>query len=267
MNKLRMIAALALPACLVLSCSEPHAKVAGSMHFILGGTPATVVPAPALSPSGGKGALAALVAGVEYIVSPRKAKITFTSVQFTTATGDGSGETTLADCTVTYDRSLASGSTILDCPFTAPVGDITSMQLFYSTTVQLLVSDATVGIYSDPSSPTLYSTTAPAGGAAFVPLTITIGGAGVTNRGLPIFFGTPMTIVEGTTPVLYVTVDMIHTIQMQVNTGGHHADTERPDRSGHGIRRPHPGHLAVLQRRDHCRGLQGSRSAHASGFL
>ena len=165
-------------------------------------------------------ALGALVPNDEYIVSPRKAKITFTSVQFTTATGDGSGQSTLSDCTVTYDRSQSSGSTILDCPFTAPVGDITSMQLYYSTTVQLLVSDATIGIYSDPAIATGYSTAAPVGGAAFVPMTITIGGAGVTTRGLPIFFGTPVTVVAGDTPVLYVTVDMIHTVQMKVNAGG-----------------------------------------------
>jgi len=219
MNKVRMIGALALPACIAVGCSEPNAKVSGSMHFVVGGTPGSVVPAPPSSPSGGR-PFAALVAGTEYIVSPRKAKITFTSVQFTTATGDGNGATTLADCTVTYDRSLQSGSTILDCPFTAPVGDITSMQLFYNTTVQVLVSDATVGIYSDPASSTLFSTTAPAGGAAFVPITITIGGPGATDRGLPIYFGTPVTIAEGSTPVLYVTVDMIHTIQMAVNTGG-----------------------------------------------
>jgi hypothetical protein len=218
MKTLRLVAALTLPACLLSSCSEPHAKVAGSMRFILGGTSGSA--APGAIRAGTNRAVAALLPGTEYIVSPRKAKITFTSVNFTTVTGDGSGASTLADCTVTYDRSLASGSTILDCPFTAPVGDITSMQLFYSTTVQLLVSDATVGIYSDPTKSTGYSTTAPSGGAAFVPLTITIGGAGSTTRGLPVFFATPVTIAEGTTPVLYVTVDMIHTVQMMVNADG-----------------------------------------------
>src|SRR5205085_605470 len=124
MNNKARIVALALSACLIASCSEPKARVTGSMRFILGGTSGSVVPGPAMRSAGSGPALAALVPNDEYIVSPRKAKITFTSVQFTTATGDGSGASTLGDCTVTYGRSLSSGSTILDCPFAAPVGEI-----------------------------------------------------------------------------------------------------------------------------------------------
>src|SRR4051812_44123637 len=220
MNRVKLYAFASLSACTLMACTDPNKKVSGSMHFILGGTSGAVVPGAELAQGAAAGQAAPLTAGTEYIVSPRKAKITFMSIQFRTTTGDGSSPSTFADCTVTYDRSLSSGSTLLDCPFTAPVGEVTQMQLVYSTTVQLLVSDATIGIYSDPTVASKYSTTAPAGGAAFVPMTITIGGEGVTTRGLPVIFATPVTIEEGTTPTLYVTVDMIHTVQMKVNADG-----------------------------------------------
>ncbi len=190
------------------------------MKFLIGGTSGSAGPAPSLGQLANAGrASAALVAGDEYIVSPRKAKITFTSVVFVTSEGSEAGTSTFTGCTVTYDRSLASGAILLDCPFTAPAGAITEMRLYYDKTVQLLVSDATVGIYSDPASATKYSTTEPAGGASFVPLTITIGDAS-TSRATPIIFASPITIAAGSTPTLYVTVDMIHTVQIKVNTGG-----------------------------------------------
>jgi hypothetical protein len=219
MRSTRFFAAAALTACALSACTEPKKSVPGSMRFVLGGTSGAVVPSAGLSRQAALRSLAPLIAGDEYIVSPRKAKITFTSVVFVSADGLDLGSSTFADCTVTYDRSLASSSTLLDCPFTAPIGDVGQVRLYYDKTVQLLVSDATVGIYSDPASATGYSTTAPVGGAAFVPLTITIGDAN-PSRATPIIFTSPITIDSTTAPTLYVTVDMIHTVQMKVNTGG-----------------------------------------------
>ena len=162
---------------------------------------------------------APLTAGDEYIVSPRRAKITFTSVIFRDASGNPLGTSAFTDCTVTYDRSLATGSTLLNCPFTAPVGDIYQMAVYFNKTMQLLVSDATVGIFSDAASPTSYSTSPPSGGASFVSYTVNIGDNDL-SRATPIIFQAPITIAEGTSPTLYVTTDMIHTFQLKVNTGG-----------------------------------------------
>src|SRR5206468_5242177 len=129
------------------------------------------------------------------------------------------GTSDFSNCTVTYDRSLTSSATLLDCPFTAPIGDVAQIRLYYDKTVQLLVSDAGTSIYSDPASSSGYSTIAPAGGASFVPLTITIGDAN-TPRATPIIFTSPVTIDSTTAPTLYVTVDMIHSVKVIVNTGG-----------------------------------------------
>lgn len=216
----RRFPALMLFTLAAIGCTEPKgsARVAGSMKFILGGTSGTPVPAPPNGEAAAPRASFALTAGTEYIVSPRKAKLTFTSVAFKDATGATLAESDLTNCAVTYDRSLTSGSTLLDCPFSAPVGDIAQMTLSFNKTIEILISDATIGIYSDPQTPSLYSTTAPSGGAGFVPFTINIGSG--PTRGATIIFAAPVTIAEGTTPSLYVTVDMIHTFQMTVNSGG-----------------------------------------------
>src|SRR5262245_26297550 len=86
-------------------------SVPGNMSFVLGGTSGTMSVAP-VAPA------RPLTAGEDYIVSPRKAKITFASVAFRDQTGNklGGNDIPFTDCVVTYDRSAASGSTLLDCP-------------------------------------------------------------------------------------------------------------------------------------------------------
>jgi hypothetical protein len=93
------------------------------------------------------------------------------------------------------------------------------MAVYFDKTIQLLVSDATNGIYSDASVATKFTTTAPAGGATFVPFTITIGDNN-TSRATPIIFASPLSVEEGSTPTLYVTTDMIHNVALRVDAGG-----------------------------------------------
>jgi len=215
--KIACIVALGASALFLGSCSDSGPKVvAGTMKFRLGASAAT---GPAPASLTGTGGPVSLVANDEYIVSPRQAKLHFTSVVFKDATGLTIQESPLTDCNVTYDRTLASGTALLDCPFAAPIGEIAEMQLYFDKAMQLLISDATIGIYSDPSVASGYSTTPPAGGAAFVPYTVTIGDAS-PSRATDIIFATPVTVDSGTTPSLYVTLDMIHSVQLKVNTGG-----------------------------------------------
>lgn len=215
------------PVLLVLvmaaGCSDPQPKVQGSMKFVLGGTSgssaAILGDAEAADTRAAlASSTAALTAGVEYIVSPRKAKVTFASVTFVDASGSTLGDSEFTDCTVTYDRALSSASVLLDCPFTVPVGEIAEMRLYYNTSLELIVSDATIGIYSNPAASTKFSTTAPAGGAAYVPYTVTIGPG--PTRATTVTFVTPVAVEEGSTPTLYATMDMIHTIQLRVNQDG-----------------------------------------------
>ena len=216
MSALSARAMLLFAACALAACSSntPRPKVSGKMRFVLGGTSGSFVALRSASVESAK-----LVAGTDYIVSPRKAKITFTSVLFREATGMTLGSSDFTDCSVTYDRSLQSGATLLDCPFTIPVGEISQMVVYFDKAIQLLVSDAANGIYSDPSVSTRFTSVAPAGGAAFVPFTITIGDNS-PSRGTPIIFAAPLSIMAGSTPTLYVTTDMIHNVALRVDAGG-----------------------------------------------
>src|SRR3954471_13027323 len=138
MNVARVVTLGALV--LLGSCSDSgdHKVVAGTMKFRLGASAATG-PGPAnLSATGGS---ASLVANDEYIVSPRQAKLHFTNVVFVDATGFELQDSPVTDCNVTYDSTLSSGSALLDCPFTAPVGVITEMRLCFDKSMQLLISD------------------------------------------------------------------------------------------------------------------------------
>ena len=211
---MRAIERMALALLVVLTGCSDDAQggdiVAGSMRFVLGGTSTTTAVAIA--------GPATLVANDEYIVSPQKAKITFTSVEFRDQGGNVLGRSDFVDCTVTYDRSLASGSTLLDCPLTMPVGEVFQLAVYFDKTMDLLISDDTNGIYSDPSVPSKYSATPPAGGAAFVPYTIMIGDG--TSRATPIVLPRAITIEAASTPRLYITTDMIQTFQIKVDAGG-----------------------------------------------
>jgi hypothetical protein len=237
------VAVIALGAC--FGGDGGGATVTGNLRFVQGGT------SGAPSPLRLTNTVAPLTPGYEYIVSPHKAKVTFTSVVFRDETGrpleasSQAGEygPAFSDCTITYDRSLASGSTLLDCDIEMPIGEVSQLGVYFDKNLEILVNDSSVGIYSNPASPTLYSTTAPAGGADFVPFTIMIGNG--TSRATPIVFGTPISITADAPPQLYITTDMIQTLQMQVNADGTSLTA--------GVR----GKLALLQQRRFDRGLPG----------
>jgi len=188
--------------------------VPGKMSFVLGGTSGTGMVAP-LAPA------RPLTAGDEYVVSPRKAKLTFASAAFRQQDGNklGGNDVPFTDCNVTYDRSAPSGSTLLDCPIDIPVGEVFQMDINFNKAMQILVSDPTAGIYSDPSVPSGYSTTAPAGGADFVPYTVMIGDSSPT-RGAIVIFNEPITVAADSTPQIFVTTDMVQTFQIKVDPSG-----------------------------------------------
>jgi hypothetical protein len=225
MTNKRTLATLILSAALSAGCSGDATgtdggkrTVAGTMSFVLGGTlpaSASIAALRGSEPSAPR----SLKAGAEYLLSPQKAKIVFTSVVFKDQTGATLGSSTFSACSVTYDRSLSAGSSLLDCPFTVPAGEIAQILLGFDHTIQLLVSDPATGIYSSPASATGYATSAPAGGAAFVPLVFADAGPGGESNSI-IVLATPITITEGSSPHLYVTTDLIQGLHLQVNADG-----------------------------------------------
>jgi hypothetical protein len=189
------------------------ASIPGTVSFTLGGTDSSATGQPLISRRS-----SALTAGDEFIVSPKKAKITFTSIEYRGEGSKGLGDSKLENCTVEYDRTLSSGKSLLDCAFDAPVGDIHEVSLYFEKNIQLLVDDPTLGIYTDPASATGFTTVSPAGGAAYVPYTITIGSG--TTRATAIIFNSPVTVEKGSSPKIYLTMDMVHTVQLHVDGGG-----------------------------------------------
>ena len=144
---------------------------------------------------------------------------------------------TLSNCTPTYKISDASLSQILDCPFQIAAGTYVSMGIGVSTTFQVLVDDATNGLYTDPASSTGLSSTAPSGGAQFV--SVTVAGPGGMGNVLSqeTFFPQPVTLTatgsvggDGGAPGVTVDVvqDMIHTLFVNVTGGTPTFDTSLP---------------------------------------
>lgn len=200
---------------LAIGCRDEDKKkstptVAGTATFVLGADAGT----PALSLD----ETASVAPGDQFIVSPSKAMITFTSVVFRGTGGETLGTSDFENCVVTYDRSLKSGASLLDCEFKVPIGEIAELAVYFDKTVQIMVNDTTFGIYSTTSSPTQYSTSAPSGGAELVPMKITIGAG--TSRATSIVLSKPIAITADMTPRLYITTDMIHSIQLEVDDGG-----------------------------------------------
>lgn len=199
---------------------ESFPTVAGNLRFVQGGS------ADSSASRLRTATPAALIPSSSYLVSPRQGKVTFVSVVFRDETGrpldasSAAGEYGIPfeDCTITYDRSLAAGSTLLDCPIEFPIGDVYEMVVYYDQNVELLVSDEVTGIYSDPTEPSQYTTIAPAGGADFVPYRVDV--AQGTSRGRPIVFTTPVTISADAPPPLFVTTDMFQTFLLQVDASG-----------------------------------------------
>lgn len=115
-------------------------------------------------------------------------KVTFQSIELSKA-GRSSQHTDFSNCEVTFDRLSSSGSTALTCPFTVADGTYDELRISFSPTFQVLINDADHGVFTDPSSPTLVSSSPPDGGAQFVPYTINF-----PHPGFGIPLATPLTL-------------------------------------------------------------------------
>lgn len=147
-------------------------------------------------------------------VTPDRVQVTITRLNLHGVDAANDTGADLVDCTVTYDRANASGESLLDCPFTVDAGSYTNMDVFTDGTVQILISDAVNGIYTDPASSTGLSSIAPAGGAALVPVTTTLGG------GSSQYFVTPLVVGSGASLSLSLVVDAVQTTDVIVSGSG-----------------------------------------------
>lgn len=153
----------------------------------------------------------------QWLISPNQGRATLVGVSFMGAVQGTSTTASLgANCTVAYTRGAAALSEIVSCPFDVDPGTYLGVSLEMSSTMELLVDDPINSIYSDPGSPTLFSATAPSGGAQFVPYTIQ-GGQPTVNFGYALT--EPLVINAGDTVSLSVVADMTHTAYLQIAAG------------------------------------------------
>lgn len=165
-----------------------------------------VFPAPASAPaSDGK-----------WVVTPDQVKVAFTAITFD---GPSGGETvTVGNCEVTFDFATASLSQALTCSIEVPAGTHDKIGFIAEGTTQVLIDDATNGIYTDPNSATLLSTTVPAGGAQFVPLTNSLADPDGTFGG-SFFLANSVEFSEGDNININIIGDLTHALFVEVNNG------------------------------------------------
>ncbi|HEY2745815.1 MAG TPA: hypothetical protein VGL86_14365 [Polyangia bacterium] len=189
--------------------------------------PSTVMHA---RPFRGAGAPQPRITDGHWALSPDQTKVTVVSLSFA---GDQAGvvqQVNLTNCTPTYMRDQPALSTVLDCPFQIAAGTYVSMGIGISTTFEVLISDATNGFYTDPNAATKLSSTAPAGGAQFVSVTVPGPGGSGTVLSQQTYFTHPIAVTAsgsvgdddgGTTPGINVDIveDMVHTVFANVSSG------------------------------------------------
>ena len=152
----------------------------------------------------------------KWVVTPDQVKVTFTAITFDRPSG---GETvTVGDCEVTFNFATASLSQAHTCSLEVPAGTYVKIGYIADETTQVLIDDATNGIYTDPNSATLLSTTEPAGGAQFVPLTNSLADPDGTFGG-SFFLASSVEFNEGDNININIIGDLTHAVFVEVNNG------------------------------------------------
>ena len=152
----------------------------------------------------------------KWVVTPDQVKVTFTAITFDRPSG---GETvTVGNCEVTFNFATASLSQALTCSIEVPAGTHDKIGFIAEETTQVLIDDATNGIYTDPNSATLLSTTVPAGGAQFVPLTNSLADPDGTFGG-SFFLANSVEFSEGDNININIIGDLTHAVFVEVNNG------------------------------------------------
>jgi len=159
-----------------------------------------------------------------WFLSPNAGTVTITSLRFNGP--DGSESVDLSDCTPTYQRDSAELSSILDCPFEIGTGTYTTMSISVAAAAQVLIDDPTSGLFTDPSAPSGLVTTAPAGGAK--PVTITVASGGDQGNEIQTAFAEPLVVTDGEPVTITILEDMIHTVFANVTGGSATFDVSLP---------------------------------------
>lgn len=206
-------------------------SIAGTAHLVHGPQIAAGISASVHRANSGP-SLAATPSSGHWYISPDQGKITIVALTFRDSAG-GAANATMASCTASYSRSSAALSSLLDCPFTVASGKYVEVDIGISNAFQVLINDATHGIYTDPGSSTGLSTAPPAGGAAFVTLTIPNSGGTANVMTMQSAFDAPIVVDSAAPPSITLIVDMVHTVLVNVSGSSLAFDTSLPQPAVH----------------------------------
>ena len=180
------------------------------------GATSAVTASPVIFPAAAPAPASAPASDGKWVVTPNQVKVTFTAITFD---GPSGGETvTVGNCEVTFNFATASLSQALTCSIEVPAGTHDKIGFIAEETTQVLIDDATNGIYTDPNSATLLSTTVPAGGAQFVPLTNSLADPDGTFGG-SFFLANSVEFSEGDNININIIGDLTHALFVEVNNG------------------------------------------------
>jgi len=223
-----------IPAVLIIlaACGDSSGprSVSGTAHLVHG--PSLAAGASLDRRIASNARFAVTPSGGHWYISPDQGTINIKTLTFIDATGNAQSAT-FGSCSATYNRTSASLSSILDCPFTVASGTYVEVDIGISNVFQVLINDAAHGIFTDPGSSTGLSTTAPAGGAALVNLTIPVSGDANGLMMMQSGFDTPVVIDSASPPTITLIVDMIHTVLINVNGTSLTFDTSLPQPAVH----------------------------------
>jgi hypothetical protein len=158
-------------------------------------------------------AVAAAPADGQWALSPHAVQLKIDTISFQGAGTTPGANTTLSNCTVTFDAATTSMSALTDCAFDLPPGTYVGMNIGIDPAYQVTIDDATNGFYTDSTVSGGLTTTAPAGGATAVTVTPAFG------NGAQNLFNTPLVVSAASTPSIYVVVDAVQTVFVTVSGG------------------------------------------------
>jgi hypothetical protein len=161
------------------------------------------------------------------VISPDQVRVRLTGLQFVNDRREMQRISLGSDCVVTYDKAAPSLSTRLDCPFEVEAGTFVTLGLEFSATVQVLIDDEANGLFTDPASPTLMSSTRPEGGAAFVDIVVLPPDSPDTWT-QSTHLATPVVVTPEQQVNLDIVMHGLHTMELDVTDGTPRFPTEGP---------------------------------------
>ena len=198
------------------ACSDTSAPSIPVIARILNGPSAATSLAGIQSPStdiasaGSDVAAAPAPATGYWLLSPDQASLKIVRIALE---GGSMGRGITVDCAVTYDRFKVGLASIGDCAFPAPAGSYTGVNLTFSSTYSVLISDAVNGFYSNSSG---IVTSAPTGGAQGLVVTLP-SSDGEFSMSIP--FMTPLVVSATAPPELSVVINGIQFFHVNVSFG------------------------------------------------